>query len=83
MSSALAFVTTCSNAPCGSAPGCEKTMICSRNTISVGIERIWKCAAISCSSSVFTLANTTSGCCSATRSNTGAKPRQGPHHGAQ
>jgi hypothetical protein len=68
---------------CGMAPGCENTMIWSRKTMSVGIERIWKCAAISCSSSVFTLAKTMSGFFSATFSNTGANPRHGPHHGAQ
>ena len=83
MSSDLVLSTTCSNAPCGSAPGCEKTMTWSLNTMRVGIERIWKCAAISCSSSVFTFANTTSGFASATFSKTGANPRQGPHQGAQ
>src|SRR5437016_5591731 len=44
MSSAFVFSITCSKAPCGIAPGCAKTTIWSRNTISVGIERIWKCA---------------------------------------
>src|SRR6266851_8467912 len=58
-------------------------MTLSRNTISVGIERIPKALANSCCSSVFTLANTTSGCASDARSYTGAKPLQGPHHGAQ
>src|SRR2546422_2314048 len=58
-------------------------MTLSRNTIRVGIERIPKAPASSCSSSVFTLANTTSGYASEARSYTGAKPLQGPHHGAQ
>src|SRR5438046_3843432 len=58
-------------------------MTLSRNTIRVGIERIPKAPANSCSSSVFTLANTTSGYASEARSYTGAKPLQGPHHGAQ
>src|SRR5882724_13182190 len=58
-------------------------MTLSRNTISVGIERIPKAPANSCCSSVFTLANTTSGCASDACSYTGAKPLQGPHHGAQ
>lgn len=39
--------------------------------------------ASSCSTSVLTLAKVTSGCCSAACSNTGAKPRHGPHQGAQ
>ena len=39
--------------------------------------------ASSCCSSVFTLANTTSGCASDAFSYTGAKPLHGPHHGAQ
>src|SRR4051812_6251739 len=58
-------------------------MTFSRNTISVGIERIAKCAASSCCSSVLTLANTMSACLSEADSNTGAKPLHGPHHGAQ
>src|SRR5437016_1902133 len=58
-------------------------MTLSRNTISVGIERIPKVPANSCCSSVFTLANTTSGCASDACSYTGAKPLHGPHHGAQ
>src|SRR5258708_28200616 len=58
-------------------------MTLSRNTTSVGIERIPKAPANSCCSSVFTLANTTSGCASDACSYTGAKPLQGPHHGAQ
>src|SRR2546421_7190229 len=58
-------------------------MTLSRNTTRVGIERIPKAPANSCSSSVFTLANTTSGYASEARSYTGAKPLQGPHHGAQ
>src|SRR5437016_14075554 len=58
-------------------------MTLSRNTIRVGIERIPKAPGNSCSSSVFTLANSTSGYASEARSYTGAKPLQGPHHGAQ
>src|SRR6266513_2302906 len=58
-------------------------MTLSRNTISVGIERMAKALANSCCSSVFTLANTTPGCASEACSYTGAKPLQGPHHGAQ
>src|SRR3989442_1137867 len=83
MSSDLACVITRSSAVPGSAPACWNRMTLSRNTIRVGIERIPKAPANSCSSSVFTLANTTSGYASDAFSYTGAKPLQGPHHGAQ
>src|SRR5690348_5106196 len=42
MSSAFAWVMTCSSALPGSAPACWKRMICSRNTMSVGMERMPK-----------------------------------------
>ena len=83
MSSDLACVITCSSAWPGSAPACWNRITFSRNTISVGIERMLNAPASSCCSSEFTLANTTSGCASEAFSNTGAKPRQGPHQGAQ
>src|SRR5436190_7568925 len=51
--------------------------------MSVGIERILKLPASSCSLSVLTFANTTSGCACDAFSKTGANPRQGPHQGAQ
>ena len=47
------------------------------------IDLMPKVAASSCCSSVFTLANTTSGCSSDIESKTGANWRQGPHPGAQ
>src|SRR6267143_5782425 len=58
-------------------------MILSRNTIRVGIERMPNEPASSCCSSVLILAKTTSGCASDDFSYMGAKPRQGPHQGAQ
>src|SRR5262245_21242951 len=61
MSSALACVITCSSALPGSAPGCWNRITFSRNTMSVGIERMPKLPASSCCSSVLTFANTTSG----------------------
>src|SRR5262249_12420707 len=64
MSRAFACVMTCSSAVPGSAPACWNRMTFSRNTISVGIERMPKLPASSCCSSVLTLANTTSGCAS-------------------
>src|SRR5438034_7053725 len=83
MSSEAAAPRTCSSALAASAPACEDTMMLSRKIISVGIERIRKCSASSCCSSVFTLANRMSGCRTAAAAKTGAKARQGPHHGAQ
>src|SRR5205814_9084350 len=74
---------TCSSAEPGSAPACWKRITLSRNTISVGIDRMLNPAASSCSSSVLTLAKTTSGCVSEAFSYTGAKPLHGPHQGAQ
>jgi len=47
------------------------------------MERILKAAAISCCSSVFTLAKTIPGLFSAAVSKVGAKLRHGPHQGAQ
>src|ERR1044072_186086 len=64
MSRAFACAMICSSALPGSAPACWNRMTFSRNTISVGIERMPKLPASSCSSSVLTLANTTSGCVS-------------------
>src|SRR3954471_2288511 len=61
MSSDFAWAITCSSALPGSAPACWNRITFSRNTISVGIERMPKEPASSCCSSVFTLANTTSG----------------------
>src|SRR6185503_10389742 len=83
MSSAFACEMTCSSALPGSAPACWNRITFSRNTISVGMERMPKEPASSCCSSVFTLANTTSGCSSEAFSYTGAKPLHGPHQGAQ
>src|SRR5258705_1257123 len=83
MSSDLACVSTCSSAWPGSAPACWNRTTFSRNTISVGIERMLNAPASSCCSSELTFANTTSGCDSEAFSNTGAKPRHGPHQGAQ
>ena len=48
MSSASAAVKTWSSALAGSAPASAKTMMLSRKIISVGIERMLKCAAIAC-----------------------------------
>src|SRR6266571_6811648 len=61
MSSDFAWPMTCSSADPGSAPACWNRITFSRNTISVGIERMPKAPASSCCSSVLTLANTTSG----------------------
>src|SRR5581483_3104998 len=83
MSTDFAWLMTCSRALPGSAPACWKRITFSRNTISVGIERMPNAPASSCCSSVFTFPKTTSGCASEALSYTGAKPRQGPHHGAQ
>src|SRR3954467_2341836 len=47
------------------------------------MDRIWAAAANSCSASVSTLANTTSGCFSEAALKVGAKARHGPHHEAQ
>jgi hypothetical protein len=58
-------------------------MMSSRNTISVGIERMLNCAARLCSSSVLTLANSMSGCFADAAANVGANARHGAHHGAQ
>src|SRR5712672_3187666 len=58
-------------------------MTLSRNTIRVGIERMPKEPASSCCSSVLIFAKTTSGCAAEDFSYMGAKPRQGPHQGAQ
>ena len=55
----------------------------SRTAMIVGIDRMSKCTARSCSASVSTLPNTMSGCRSETRSYTGANARHGPHHAAQ
>src|SRR5688572_21226978 len=64
MSTDLACAITCSRALPGSAPACWNRITLSRNTISVGIERMPKAPASSCCSSVLILANTTSGCAS-------------------
>src|SRR6266849_3313560 len=61
MSSDFAWLMTCSSADPGSAPACWNRITFSRNTISVGIERMPKVPASACCSSVLTLANTTSG----------------------
>src|SRR6185369_9366034 len=58
-------------------------MIFSRRIMSVGMDRIPNDPARSGSSSVFTFANTTSGCWLDASSNTGEKKRHGAHHGAQ
>ena len=42
MSSAWVCLMTLSRASRGSMPGCEKIPICSRKTIKVGIDWIWK-----------------------------------------
>jgi len=60
-----------------SMPGWANRITCSRKIIRVGMERIWKWAARACSSSVLTLANTTSGWFSEAASKMGAKARQG------
>src|SRR6185437_10927300 len=58
-------------------------MMLSRKIISVGIERMLKCPASCCCSSVLTLANLTSGYLTAAAANTGANARHGAHQGAQ
>ncbi len=83
MSSAFACSITLSMPAGGIAPGWENNTICSRNSITFGIERIWKCPASSCCSSVLILPNTTSGYFSDAASNAGANALQGPHHDAQ
>src|ERR1700674_5853687 len=83
MSRLFALWITWSSAEAGSAPGWENTIMFSRNTIRVGMERILNDPASSCWSSVFTLANSTSGYFSAAASKIGAKLRHGPHQGAQ
>src|SRR5258706_9712460 len=65
MSSAFAWVMTCSSALPGSAPACCKRITFSRNTISVGMERMANEPASSGRASVSTLADTTSGWASA------------------
>ena len=83
MSTSFALAMSSPNSPAGSAPAWEYRTTFSRNTIRVGIERMLKAAAISCSSSVFTFAKTMSSWASDAFSKMGAKPRHGPHHGAQ
>src|SRR6185312_7683639 len=82
MSMALARVISSSSARAGTMPACAKSRIPSRNSINVGIARIWSCPPSCGSASVFTFANTTSGCRLEAASYAGAKARHGPHHGA-
>src|SRR5690625_4347976 len=65
------------------APAWRNTRIPSRKAISVGIDVICACWAISCSASVSTFANVISGFCSDIFSKIGPNILHGPHHSAQ
>ncbi|MOA28329.1 hypothetical protein D3C78_1492620 [compost metagenome] len=83
MSRSRTACTSCSNCGAIIAPAWWNTTIPSFSAISVGMERILKWAASSCSSSVLILANTMSPCFSAAASKIGPNDLHGPHHGAQ
>src|SRR6266566_7485900 len=82
MSSSRTFFTTSSRTFWGRAPGCANSSTLSRKIIRVGMLRMLKADASSCSSSVLIFAKVASGLASATLSYAGAKARQGPHQGA-